>query len=66
VGIIAVEFKRIYEKFPELKKHVSEQMIEIIYSQALVELIEGASIERLKEIIVHQVEVVRVDDVYEY
>lgn len=38
----------------------------IFESELLLELIEGGSIERLKSIIVHEVETVRVDDVYRY
>lgn len=35
-------------------------------SEVLLELIEGGSIERLKEIIVHEVETVKVDNIYSY
>lgn len=66
IGVIAAEFKRAYNKFPELKAHVSGTVIEILESELLLELIDGGSIERLKEIIVHQVETVRVDNVYQY
>jgi cell division septum initiation protein DivIVA len=66
IGVIAAEFKRAYNKFPELKSHVSGTIIEILESELLLELIDGGSIERLKEIIVHQVETVRVDNVYQY
>ena len=41
-------------------------MVQLFQSEILSELIEGASIERLKEIIVQDINVVRVDDVYVY
>ena len=66
LGSLAGEFKRVYAKFPELQKHCSSSFIQILESEVLLELIEGGSIERLKEIIVHEVETVRVDSVYQY
>lgn len=66
LGILSGEFKRVYLKFPELKNHCSSRLVEIFQSEVLVELIEGASLERLKEIIVHEVKEVRVADVYQY
>ena len=53
-------------KFPELQTHCSSKISQLFQSELLVELIEGASIERLKEIIVYEVKEVRVDDVYTY
>lgn len=55
LGVLAGEFRRVYSKFPELQKHCSSKLVQIFQSEILTELIEGASIERLKEIIVHEV-----------
>lgn len=63
---MAGEFRRVYLKFPELQNHCSASVVQLFQSEVLLELIEGASIERLKEIIVQDVNVVRVDDVYVY
>lgn len=66
IGVIGGEFKKVYARFPELKNHVSVNLMGILESEVLAELIEGASIEKLKEIIVKEVSTVRVDDVYQY
>lgn len=66
LGSLAGEFKRVYTKFPELQKHCSSTFIQILESDLLLELIEGGSIERLKEIIVHEIDTVRVENVYRY
>jgi hypothetical protein len=60
------EFKKLYESFPELKSHVSAQAGAILQSEVLRELIDGGSLERIKEIVVHQVSEVKVDNVYLY
>ena len=53
-------------KFPELQTHCSSKVVQLFQSELLIELIEGASIERLKEIVVHEIKEVRVDDIYTY
>ena len=35
IGVIGAEFKRIYAKFPELKNHVSGQLMQILESEIL-------------------------------
>lgn len=64
--MLGAEFKRIYSKFPELKNHVSSKLVEMLDSEVLCELIQGASIEKLQELVVHQVDTIRVDNVYQY
>lgn len=66
IGVLGKEFKHIYSTFPELKSHLSLELKTILESELLAELIEGGSIERLKEIIVHQVDTIKVDNIYKY
>ena len=53
-------------KFPQIKTHLSGQLITIIESDVLGELIQGGSIDRLKQIVVQEVSSITVDNVYKY
>lgn len=63
---LGAEFRKLYLSFPELKTHITAEVASMLESEVLIELIEGGSLERIKEIIVHSVETVKVDNVYIY
>jgi len=50
---LGAEFKKIYATFPDLKAHVSSKVVSILESDVLRELIDGGSIERIQQIVVH-------------
>ena len=63
--MLAVQFKKIVEKYPKLQGEIDQRLMQY-FQQELIDVIEVDEIDRLVEVVKFVPQVVKVENVYAY